>query len=323
MHKIIWNITKKCGFRCRVCGTQSDGRRELSYGEKKKVLTEICSFKEEISELDFAGGDPLFDKESREIIREAIDILGREKVSVTTTGVGVAQLSTEEKNKYLYRCEFSLDDIGNCDSQIRGENLYSIKNLKAVQECWKYIHRLTINVPIFETETGLDDLKHLVCCINKINVENLSVNILRYMPVGKVKLCDYPKAYFPERYIDYIKQNIRSDIEVSIHCAMRGIKDINDNCGLLIKKVGIDCAGNIYMCAWAGYLQEDKERNPFYLGNALEQNFASLLKTKRAIKVQNNLKKNCKCCCIFSYLYSETHDMFSNQDPLFKSKLCN
>ncbi len=73
--------------------------------ERKKVLTEICSFKEEISELDFAGGDPLFDKESREIIREAIDILGREKVSVTTTGVGVAQLSTEDK--YLYRCEFS------------------------------------------------------------------------------------------------------------------------------------------------------------------------------------------------------------------------
>lgn len=318
MKKIIWNITKKCGFHCSICATQSDGRRELSYEEKRKVLLEICSLKAELRELDFAGGDPLFDKESREIIGEAINELGREKISVTTTGIGIEQLSTEEKEQYLYKCELSLDDIGGCDTQIRRESSYSIKNLEAIHENKKYIHNLTINVPIFETGIQTDNLKNLVCIINEIEIENFNVNVLRYMPVGKAELSEYPKQYSPEGYIDYIRGNLRRDIHVHIHCAMRGIEGVDDNCSMLLKKIGIDCEGNIFMCAWSGYLQMDRERNPFYLGNILEHDFESLLKFEKVTEIHSNLKKNHKSCCIFSYLCSDSHNMFSNQDPLFK-----
>ncbi len=318
MQKIIWNITKKCGFHCSICATQSDGKRELSYEEKRKVLSKICSLKAELRELDFAGGDPLFDKDSRKIIGEAINELGREKISITTTGIGIAQLSAEEKKHYLYKCELSLDNIENCDFQIRKENLYSKKNLEAINESKKYIQNLTINIPIFETERRIDSLKNLICIINEIEVQNLSVNILRYMPVGKAKLCDYPKLYSPERYIDYIEKNLRRDIHLNVHCAMRGIRGVNDNCGMLLRKIGIDCEGNIFMCAWAGYLQVDRERNPFYLGNIFEQDFESLLKNEKVTKMQSNLNKIHKGCCIFSYLCSDSHDMFSNKDPLFK-----
>ena len=315
MQKIIWNITKKCGFHCRVCATQSNGRRELSYEEKRKVLLKICSLKAEIKDLDFAGGDPLFDEESREIIREAISELGRERISVTTTGIGINQLNTEEKKRYLYKCELSLDDIGACDARIRRERLYSTKNLEAIYKNKNYIRHLTINIPIFETGRQLDNLIYI---INNIEVENLSVNILRYMPVGKVEFCDYPKLYSPERDIEYIQKNLRRDISVYVHCAMRGIEGVNDNCGMLLKKIGIDCEGNIFMCAWAGYLKVDRARNPFYIGNILEQDFDSILKTHRVAEVLSNLIKNHKDCCIFSYLCSDSRDMFSNQDPLFK-----
>ncbi len=318
MQKIIWNITKKCGFHCDICATQSDGKRELSYEEKRKVLLEICSLKKEIMELDFAGGDPLFDKESRKIIGEAINELGREKISVTTTGIGINQLNADEKWQYLYKCELSLDDIGNCDSQIRKESSYSIKNLEAIYDNKKYIHDLTINIPIFETKKHIDSLKNLICIINEIDIENLSINVLRYMPVGKVELCDYPKLYYPEENIDYIKKNVRRNIHVHVHCAMRGIEGENDNCGMFLKKIGVDCEGNIFMCAWAGYLKESRERNPFYLGNVLQQGFESLYKTEKVSEIRKNLKNNHKSCCIFSYLCSGFHDMFSNQDPLFK-----
>lgn len=318
MQKIIWNITKKCGFHCRICATQSDGRRELSYEEKRKILLKICSLKAKIKELDFAGGDPMFDKESRGIIGEAINELGREKIAVTTTGIGIDQLSTEEKKQYLYKCELSLDDIGNCDTRFRKESMYSTKNLEAIYKNKMYIKNLTINIPIFETGRQTDNLKSLICTINEIKVEKLSVNILRYMPVGKAELCDYPKLYSPERDIEYIQKNLRRDIPVGVHCAMRGIEGVNDNCGMLLKKIGIDCEGNIFMCAWAGYLKVDRARNPFYLGNILEQDFDSILKTHKVTEVLSNLIKNHKDCCIFSYLCSDSHDMFSNQDPLFK-----
>lgn len=318
MQKIIWNITKKCGFHCDICATQSDGKRELSYEEKRQILLEICSLKEKIMELDFAGGDPLFDKESKKIIGEAINKLGRENISVTTTGIGINQLNIEEKKQYLYKCELSLDDIENCDAKIRKESSYSIKNLEAIHHNKKYIHDLTINIPIFETEKRIDSLKNLISIINEIDIENLSVNILRYMPVGRVKLCDYPKLYSPEEDIDYIKKNMRKDIRVHIHCAMRGIEGGNDNCSMLLKKFGIDCEGNIFMCAWAGYLKVSIEKNPFYLGNVLEQGFESLFKTEKVTEMRKNLKNIHRGCCIFSYLCSDSHDMFSNQDPLFK-----
>lgn len=175
MKKIIWNITKKCGFHCSICATQSDGRRELSYEEKRKILFEICSLKAGLRELDFAGGDPLFNKDSRELIGEAINELGREKISVTTTGIGIEQLSTEEKEQYLYKCELSLNDIGSCDTKIRRKSSYSIKNLEAIHKNKKYIHNLTINVPIFETEIQTDNLKNLVCIINEIEIDNLTL----------------------------------------------------------------------------------------------------------------------------------------------------
>lgn len=318
MKKVIWNITKKCGFNCSICATQSDGRRELSFEEKRKVLLEICSLKAELRELDFAGGDPLFDEDSREIIGEAIKELGREKVSVTTTGIGIAQLSTEEKRQYLYQCELSLDDMGGCDFKIRKESTYSKKNLESIHENKKYIHNLTINIPIFETAKQIDDLKKIVCTINEIEIENLSVNILRYMPVGKVELSGYPKQYSPEEYIDYFRKNLRKDIYVRVHCAMRGIEGVDDNCDMLLNKIGIDCEGNIFMCAWAGYLQMDRERNPFYLGNILKQDFESMIKIEKVAEIQRNLRKNIKSCCIFSYLCSDSHNMFSSQDPLFK-----
>lgn len=317
MEKIIWNITKKCKFHCSICATDSNGKKELSYEEKRNVLLKICSLKE-IKELDFAGGDPLFDEESRKIIGEAINELGREKISITTTGIGLNQLSMEEKRRYLYKCELSLDNIGNCDVQIRRESSYSKNNLEMIYENKKYIHSLTINIPIFETEKRIDNLENLIRVINEIEIEDLSVNILRYMPVGKVQLCDYPKSYSPEGYIAYIQRNLRKDIHMHIHCAMRGIGGVNDNCSMLSKKIGIDCEGNIFMCAWAGYLQVSREKNPFYLGNVLEKNFDILLKTERVTEIQSNLKNNHKSCCIFSYLCSNPHDMFSNQDPLFK-----
>lgn len=318
MKKIIWNITRKCGFHCSICATQSDERRELSYNEKRQILLKICSLKSEIVELDFAGGDPLFDKDSRDIIEEAIDELGKDTISVTTTGIGINQISMEERIRFLYKCELSLDNIGNCDADIRKEDLYSKKNLEAIYENKRYINNLTINIPIFNTKIPVDNLHDLVCTINGIAVENLSVNILRYMPVGKAELCDYPKPYAPERYVDYIQKNLKKDIKVQVHCAMRGITGVNNNCNMLTKKIGIDCEGNVFMCAWAGYLQVNKERNPFFLGNILEHDLCEMLNNERMIEVQSKLKDNEKSCCIFSYLNSNEHDMFSNRDPLYE-----
>lgn len=76
MIKIIWNITNQCGFHCDICATYSDCK-ELNFSQKRDALQSILSFSTaQIRELDFSGGDPLYQAESTQIIREGIALLG-------------------------------------------------------------------------------------------------------------------------------------------------------------------------------------------------------------------------------------------------------
>ena len=321
MKKIIWNITKNCGFHCRMCATRSDGRRELAAEDKRRILLKIISQLSDVEEIDFAGGDPLADRDSRKIISEAIDQLGRERISVTTTGLGIRQLSEAERERFLYRCELSLDNVG--DTQIRGETRYGQVTLAAIWENLRYFKELTINIPILKTDVPERQLAQLVHTLNDLPVPELGVNLLRYMPVGGAAGGDYPKSYAPKGVIDYMRENLRKDMKLHIHCAMRGLTGTAENCSMLNRKIGLDCAGNVFICPWAGYLPGIKEKNPFYLGNALEQDFPELLNGERAVGIKEKLKSNSRCCPIFSYLNSHNQDMFSGCDPLYESEECN
>ena len=87
-----------------MCATRSDGRRELAAEDKRRILLKIISQLSDVEEIDFAGGDPMADRDSRKIISEAIDQLGHERISVTTTGLGIRQLSEAERERWIYRC---------------------------------------------------------------------------------------------------------------------------------------------------------------------------------------------------------------------------
>ena len=149
--KIIWNITKQCDYKCKICATESSNRKELTREEKAAALLSILSLtKERIKELDFSGGDPLSNSESRKIIKYAINELGREKVYVTTTGKGIqkAYQDNENLNQLLYNCEITIEDTLNGTS-VRGQVDYSNNNIFVVNKKYKeYIHNLIINVPI-------------------------------------------------------------------------------------------------------------------------------------------------------------------------------
>lgn len=96
---VIWNITKKCPYNCAFCATNDVSRKELCTEEKLKVFNHIFSIKEKISTLDFAGGDPMYDSGIRTVIIQAINSLGEDHVSVTTTGKGIQAIPSKERSK--------------------------------------------------------------------------------------------------------------------------------------------------------------------------------------------------------------------------------
>lgn len=93
------------------------------------------------------------------------------------------------------------------------------------------------------------------------------------------------------------------------------------------KKLGIDCAGNVFACAWGGYLysKDPPTKNPFYLGNLTRVKLIDILEgdsrthAYRDIMAEISSKQHRHFCSVVSYYASK--ELFQNDDYL--SKVCN
>lgn len=324
MIKVIWNITNQCGFNCDICATHSD-REELNLSQKKNALQSILSLDvAQIRELDFSGGDPLYQAESTQIIREGIALLGRDKVCVTTTGLGLASACARGENlqELLYHCELTIDSIENLPDRVRNVEIYTAKNRAEAVHCLDKISNLHINVPILNPDMAETDIAALVRSISNIGAKHIDVALLQLMNVGKMNPQIYPVCYSPDKFVStFVKYAEGTSIQkVHIQCALRG-KLYGEDCNMLRQKVGIDCAGNVFACAWSGYVkgfQHDRiTENPFYIGNLLEKPLKDILISEQAQFLYQKIKEHPTCQCrVFYYQEHSCKSIFQDQDPV-------
>lgn len=296
--KIIWNITSKCSFDCAICATYCEQKKELSESEKAKVFLAIMGMKDSIKELNFAGGDPLVSADSKKIIKYAIEVMGKNKISVTTTGKAIGELCETEKLEFLNNCILSLDTFDLDFEGVRKSVDYNKKNVRCSMEFRKYMSKLKINVPIIDTELSVEDIKKLVEKINVINPEEVS--LIRLMPVGRQSVEKYPINYNAEKFINIFKQNLGANIQLHLHCTLRCQYCVGETkCTMLEEKIGIDCAGNVFACCWAGYLNCKLTDNPFWLGNLLENDLHEIVTGDRASELLEHWSR--EKCGVFTW----------------------
>lgn len=336
--KIIWNIadTKKCKQSCPICATYSEKAEDVLNREKKAlVLCHILSQKNWIEEIDFSGGDPLLEEEDREIILEAISILGNERVCVTTTGKGISKAETDIKEsskleKLLYKCEISVDiddEKQACRKEYSSNHQNILTEKKGVIN--RYVKKLIINVPIINPDIEEEKIKEMINQIFSFPVEEKMVNLIRLMEVGRKEKMKKEALIM---YNEQLKQTVEifckyakeQGVEVKLHCALRGLKDLEYKCNLRDGKIGIDSAGNVFSCAWGGYIRDiEKKNNPFYLGNLCEEDLETILvrsfnSYEKIIPAIEN--RPSRSCCVCSYLHSENQNPYDNSDPLFQNQ---
>lgn len=347
MH-IIWNITKKCPYRCAICATRDDLRGELSTEEKLQVLNNIFSAKKHISTLDFAGGDPMYDSGIRTVIMQAINSLGEDYVSVTTTGRGIQAIegaSEEVISKLLRRCEITIDaSHENLGSDSKASNFprkspnYCNYNYTQIQNTSDNLRYLTINIPLLDDDLDDMEINDLILKLKKLKQDyseiQMEAQIIRLMPVGAFINSDgYSSNYEMYNPIDLAKK-IRERIEeigiaCRYHCSLRVLPNINGcdrRCTMLDKKIGIDCSGNVFACTWGAYLHIDNDditKNPFYLGNLVTTSLKSILegqgnKTFAYKRISRDIvnKADKPYCEAVSWYFKNA--LNENNDPLSK-----
>lgn len=304
--KVIWNITKSCYFNCKFCATQRQGiedNEELSFKQRITIATELNKINH--LKLDFAGGDPLYNESTRDVIYHITNyIIDKDKVCITTTGRSLAAQKIEYLEKLSTEYDVSYDypstwcDIKHRDVDYNGENFKQIQRLKS------YGMKLNILITLSDNNTNSEVVNLMIDELSEVKPENIT--LLRLMPVGKQTYNGYPKRiedYNPDIAIKAFKEKFGN--KTKLHCAFRACSDDNDEkCNMLKEKIGVDHLGNVFACAWAGYLPiENYEENPFYIGNILNDGGIEVLfKSPKYRRLKDKIADcNKQFCKIFSY----------------------
>lgn len=312
------------------------------------MLNHIFSAKEHISTLDFAGGDPMYDGGIRTVIMQAINSLGEDHVSVTTTGKGIQAIGNaaeEDITKLLSRCEITIDAshenlaIESKTSVFsRNSPEYCNHNFAQIQSASDNLQNLMINIPLLDDDLSDAEIDNLISKLVKLKQDYseiyIEAQIIRLMPVGafcknNVYNSEYT-AYNPIELAKKIKARIdQIDIPCRFHCSLRVLPKIgtcDKRCNMLDRKIGIDCSGNVFACTWGAYLNmsgEDITRNPFYLGNLVSSSLKSILEGQgnktsayKRISREINNKTSKQYCEAVSWYFNRALD--ENNDPLAK-----
>ena len=346
---IIWNITKECPYNCAICATSDGTRPELSTEDKLKVLNSIVSAKGKISTLDFAGGDPMYKSEIRTLIVQAINSLGDDHISITTTGRGIQaadNISEDEISKLLRKCEITIDASHENLAQLSQETPFSRNspeycshNLNQIQDVAENLKMLVINIPLLDDDLSDEEIDVLIAKLSKLKKDypeiQIEAQIIRLMPVGAFNDhytdIEKYKAYNPVKIAKKIYTHIESlGISCRYHCSLRVLPELNTGetrCHMLNKKIGIDCAGNVFACTWGAYLRSptssDITQNPFYLGNLVSSSLKDILRGQGTLTsaykrisrdISNRVSK--PYCEAVSWLFQKELDKCS--DPLSK-----
>lgn len=336
-YNIIWNITNECYFNCPMCATNSGQQCTSPTSKKDKllILLNLSSINGFIESLDISGGDPLKNKDDHEIIKKANQILAYTDIKVTTTGKALEHLSVNEIMDTVKKCDITYDipyEVCNNKLQEYREYYYNYYNFRQLE---KFSNsgvkvELNIHIPILPVTIEENLIGMILEDIHRINPTE--VKFIRLMPVGKMTIDKITDEYKPDEFLRMVHEIIyrkNYKFNISYNCSLGVRIERSDNyaktvrnCGMLTKKLGIDCEGRVYACIWGAYIQEFKddkyEDNPFYLGDLKKQTMFDILTSPPTLKLLKNLENMEKGCRVCAYV-NETKD---KQETYSKEEAC-
>ncbi len=315
--KVIWNVTDTCSFDCSFCGTRRNAGQgsELSFEQRVRVMEELLDLPNPA--LDFAGGDPLADLEARKFIFHAVRYMSRDAVTITTTG-RAAQLLTDEEMDELFdrgvRFDVSYDFPSAWGASAHRDGEYNSRNFEWLKRLRSAGVDFTVLTTLSDQNADDDVLRAMQDELGELAPEHLT--LLRLMPVGRQSFDDYPDEYSTTKASAAFRGRFANACK--LQCAFRACLDGGD-CNMLSEKLGVDHLGNVFACAWAGYLDFDRvEDNPFFIGSLLNDGgIEGVFKSQRMAAVKKFKQDGeGRGCRIFSYLASAAAVAEDALDPL-------
>lgn len=218
--KIIWNITKICGWDCEFCCVDayhvSKNKGEICIKSKGLTMTNrvpsdggsngkqyeiardfLVSKKMEIglidklrildninlnAEIDFSGGDPLLLTENLFVIEKASQKFGKENISLTATGIGFSLIDVDVIASLVGGVDFTYDFPKSVNVPFR-PNGYNHSNLSKVMKLAGKGVSVTAQIPLSEKNISEEIIEKIFHDLHSAGVRKIL--LMRIFPVGR------------------------------------------------------------------------------------------------------------------------------------------
>jgi len=267
----------------------------LTFDEKIKVLEILVSHN---FEIDFSGGDPLLNPEDFSIVERATEIMPKNSIDISMTGVNFNKKKLDLLKK-VRKVEISMDNIPVKPNIFRpdGFSTSAINLLRILVREDILCTAVTTLYPLSANKKNLEELYRFLCD-NKIPIWN----ILRFYPVGRgLKLSDLhindKEILDLLNFLDSLRGGYTKIVFQHSLKMLRG----EYQCDAVVESVGILPNGIVTACGWG----LDGNSNPlpgFYLGRLPEDNLDFIFE-----KAKKNMGYNKKqsYCRILNYLKNQ------------------
>lgn len=363
---IIWNITLVCPWDCEICCVdavhvvkkrqtiqlrsrgltrldeithdpskgslfdqamaqrQQEGL-ELCFEQKLQVLQHLAGFR---AKIDFSGGDPMAATENYKIMQIASQRFGRDQITLTATGAGLARYVVEDIAPFIGELNFTYDSpapdgyqcrpTGYADGNLRKAAKFAQAGVKTRGEC-----PLTIYNAKDET------LRQIYLNLHEAGIDKML--LMRLFPSGRgvYRPENSPTPAMYRHAIEMLREMEEryKYPQLKLQCALKFFdsNDLVENpCDLLRESFGLMANGTLLTSPWAIGGQGQPIDDAWILGNLAQIPLKELLETEKAQEYERRLNENFGNCKIFSFLHSKRERamdrIFDQTDPLMNQK---
>lgn len=241
---LIWNITQACPWNCSFCcinayylpvfseavGSELEGIKkkkiELSLEDKLRIVDnlDMPNF-----DIDVSGGEPLLFSENVGIIERLSKKFGRNNISITTTGRGLALVDKDTLKEIVGEVGFTYDFPYEPNSlRPKGYNSSNLEQIKQVVKIGGM--RTMAQIPLTKLNVDEGIIRDVYRNLSHAKVERL--HLMKFFPVGRgahrldLSLTDqeyqtaikmYKKMESPEGPRVYVQTALRDSDKNSSH----------------------------------------------------------------------------------------------------------
>ncbi len=301
--------------------------REMTYDQKMQVIQnlDIAGVR-----LDISGGDPLCVTENIDVLRKATEKLGRDNVTLTATGTGMAGVDLDELVQLVGEFNFTYDSASNDDVSGRPQT-YASRNLYVGRALKKLGAKTRAEFPIMRSTSMSEHVERLYMNLHDAGIDKLL--LMRLFAVGRGKQLEH-ETLTPDEYRTVIKQ--LRDLErqhgfpkLKLQCALRHIepapagaaKSTVNPCDLVRESFGLTSRGILLSSPWAIDKHGEPMDDIFVLGNLATTKLSEILASDRVSEIRARSDQNFGHCKIFAYqqsrLSAPLDRLFDTADPLY------